>query len=238
MKTNAIEFLFASLATSYPDENFAEFMSELLDDPALEIPVNLRAQVEAVMFSENSLDDLRSLYIDLFDRGRSSNPLYETEYGRERAMVKGHELADIAGFYKAFGLEFAEDRANKDMFDHIAIELEFYALLLLKQAALEGKDDEGTQVVFEARKKFMIDHLGRFIGAICKRPGIMGSRFFSSVFAWCNELVIQECSKIGAEVIPAQWVTGQSEPEEVCCTLRGSQLASKDMPAQVGAGQL
>lgn len=234
MKTEAIEFLFASLVTSYPDDSFPEYVAQLLDDPSLEIPLSLRAQVEATLLSEHTLDDLRSLYIDLFDRGRSSNPLYETEYGRARAMVKGHELADISGFYLAFGLEFPPDATNKDMVDHIAIELEFYALLLLKHQALaENNNQEGTEVVHDARVKFMQDHLGRFAAAIMKRPGVAGNRFYSTVFGWCNELIQAECLEIGAQVIAAEWVAGEQEEEEVCCKLGGSTAAEKALSASL-----
>ncbi|MBI2601774.1 MAG: molecular chaperone TorD family protein [Deltaproteobacteria bacterium] len=225
MKTEAREFLTASLLSSYPDAQFGDYVAELLKDELLELPESLRAMVEEFIASEDSLDNLRSEYIDLFDRGRSSNPLYETEYGRARAMVKGHELADISGFYKAFGLEFGVDGTQKDMVDHVAIELEFYALLLLKQDHLV-KDSEGSSVVLDARKKFLQEHLGRFVGAITQRPGVKESPFYSTLFNWCHDLIQEECRELSVEVIPADWITGQQEPEMTDCMLRGPQLNS------------
>ena len=35
---------------------------------------------------------------------RADASVYETEHGRMRGLSKGHDLADLAGFYGAFGL--------------------------------------------------------------------------------------------------------------------------------------
>ena len=92
-------FLLASLVTSYPDVNFAEYTAMVLSDDKLTLPEEVRWRIEQSLKSESMLDDLRSEYIDVFDRSKELNPLYETEYGRERSMFKANELSDIAGFY-------------------------------------------------------------------------------------------------------------------------------------------
>lgn len=163
---------------------------------------------------DNFSDDLRSEYIDLFDRGRQANSLYETEYGRSRAMVKGNELVDIAGFYKAFGLQI-----GPEMVDHIAVELEFYAWLLQKSEYLEKIQDlEGQEIVLDARKKFLKSHLGPFVGAICERPGVINSEFYSQAFGYCRELVHEECARLEVPIEALDWVDGKSEPDIMeCC---------------------
>ncbi len=163
---------------------------------------------------ENYSDDLRSEYIDLFDRGHQSTPLYETEYARARTMVKGSELVDIAGFYKAFGLQI-----GPEMVDHIAVELEFYGWLLQKNDYLEQiGDTEGQQIVLDARKKFLRSHLGPFIGAICERPGLAKSEFYSAVFAHTRDLVHAECATLEVPIETLSWVEGTGEPDKIeCC---------------------
>lgn len=212
------QFLLASLVTAYPDDTFGEYVGTLITDPDLVIPEKLRNRLREVLTEDELLDDLRSEYIDTFDRGRAANPLYETEYGRDRALVKGSELADLAGFYKAFGLEFGTDGVSREMLDHISVELEFYTLLLLKQGALtEAGDAEGVGVVTDARRKFLADHLGRFPAAIAERPGVAASDHYSMVFGWCRDLVREECTRLGVEVVPAGWIAGQSETETMLC---------------------
>lgn len=213
-----IRFLLASLVTGYPDEGFSRYLRILLDDPELSIPEAFRVGLERLLSEPECLDDLRSEYIDTFDRGRSANPLYETEYGRDRALVKGHELADLAGFYRAFGVEFDAEGVSREMLDHISVELEFYALLQLKHQALkEAGDVAGVEIVLDAERKFLKDHLGRFPGAIAERPGVMESGHYSMVFNWCRDLVEEECARLGVEIIPATWIPGQAEKESMAC---------------------
>jgi hypothetical protein len=129
-------------------------------------------------------------------------------------MVKGHELVDIAGFYKAFGLQ-----VGPEMVDHIAVELEFYAWLLQKGDYLEQQQNaEGQEIVLDARKKFLKSHLGPFVGAICERPGVVGSEFYSKAFAYCRDLVHEECAKLEVPIEGLTWVEGRSEPDAMeCC---------------------
>ncbi len=200
------DFLLASLLTAYPDETFADNVEAVLAGGEAEITDVMKEKIISVITSPSAIDDLRSEYIDRFDRGKSANPLYETEYGRDRALAKGHELADISGFYKAFGLEFECDGIGKEMIDHVSVELEFYTLLMMKEKTLkEAFNAEGVEVVSSARKKFLKEHLGRFVGAIADRPGVQSSEFYSLVFNWCKAIVEQEGKALGIELDSANW---------------------------------
>ncbi len=211
-------FVLASIAASYPDEGYAESIRMVMEEGEVALPEGLRAKIHARLKSDELLDGLRSEYIEIFDTGRASNPLYETEYGRDRAMFKANELADLAGFYKAFGFEMQDDPSARDMIDHVAIELEFYALLVMKQHALaEAGNQEGSEIVFDARRKFLDAHLGRYLGALCGRPGIEGNEYYSEIFAWCRDLVDQECQLLGVTQKVTSWLSSQVEGEEITC---------------------
>src|SRR6185503_4152613 len=74
---------------------------------------------------------------------RGDCPLNEIEYGELKAdpLFQPHRLADLAAFYRAFGLEMAEAAAERP--DHLGMELEFMAVLAAREAfALEHQLDE------------------------------------------------------------------------------------------------
>jgi len=96
-----------------------------------------------------------SEYVKLFDMGAA--PPYETAYTcRENPELKTYEMADIAGFYKAFNVKPRTERP-----DHIKTELEFMALLLAKEA-LSAPGSEEREVCREAKNRFYNEHIGRW----------------------------------------------------------------------------
>ena len=76
-------------------------------------------------------------------------------------------LADIAGFYRAFGMVVAGDRP-----DHVIAQLEFLAVTLLAEAeAIEHGDLERADTAARATRSFLRDHIGGWIDAWAGRVG-------------------------------------------------------------------
>jgi TorA maturation chaperone TorD len=89
---------------------------------------------------------------------------YETEYHADaEPFFRAQQLADVAGFYRAFGLEPA--RGSPERPDHLALELEFVAFVLMKKrlaTAGANGDNEGSAravVCAAAEAAFVRDHL-------------------------------------------------------------------------------
>jgi hypothetical protein len=92
---------------------------------------------------------------------RTAVALYETSYETAHGAPGGRpmQLADIAGFYNAFGFHAAGERP-----DHLIPELEFVALTYFKEAhALQSADNRGASVCLDARQKFVSDHLLKWL---------------------------------------------------------------------------
>jgi TorA maturation chaperone TorD len=80
------------------------------------------------------------------------------------ALVRTFELADVAGFYRAFGVEL---RPGTERPDHLGAELEFMQLLAAKEALALGDEGDGerAELCREAARAFLRDHLGRWVKA-------------------------------------------------------------------------
>lgn len=204
------ELLLASLATAYPQPELAETLAA----PGLREHAVLGAMASAIA---GGVEPLQRTYVELFDRGKGRISLYETEHGRMRGLSKGNDLADLAGFYSAFGLTLDTEELH-EMHDHVAVELEFYGVLLLKQALLiEQGDSEGVAIVLDARRKFLTDHLGSFVAAIAAQPAVCTEPAYGPVFAWCAEMVAHECASLGVTPAPLDFFPELREPDEVEC---------------------
>ena len=87
-------------------------------------------------------------------------PPYETEYCHSTlTFYRSQQLADIAGFYRAFGLE--QSRGEPERQDHIAVELEFMAHLIERErfATSNPELQEKAALCREAQRKFFEAHL-------------------------------------------------------------------------------
>lgn len=93
---------------------------------------------------------------------RGHLPLYETEYTTPHIFAKTQMMADIAGFYRAFGMRSSSTHGERP--DQASTELEFMHLLtLMKANACSKNDREKIEICTTAERKFIQDHLGRWM---------------------------------------------------------------------------
>lgn len=153
-----------SLGFSPPTKEVSVFIGERLPrqlEKALGfLPAGYELGEAVALFGKavKELDGWEGEHNRLFRVGLVATP-YETEHDPMKALRKGQVLADILGFYTAFGLKPSE--RLKELPDHIAVELEFMSLLLLKEAyaRLEGWEEQ-VNLCVDAEGKFLRDHLG------------------------------------------------------------------------------
>lgn len=148
-------YAFLAGAHLYPFENWSEDVSLL---PAIVTGID----------AAPTLPDLEPIPLELLQAayrhgfGAAGSLCYETEYGLPHEFGQAQELADISGFYRAFG--FSIGGAIRERPDHLGAELEFMHALALKEAhaRLDGLA-EHVELCIEAQAKFLGDHLGAWV---------------------------------------------------------------------------
>jgi len=105
-----------------------------------------------------------SEFVRLFEMGAASP--CETSYTcRENPALKTFEMADVAGFYKAFNLKTSYGTP-----DHLCAEMEFMAYLMVREALAESAgQSEAAAICREAREKFYREHLSTWVGEMAKK---------------------------------------------------------------------
>ncbi len=89
-------------------------------------------------------------------------PPYETLFGNDHVFGQSYVMGDIAGFYSAFGVQLSQDIHER--LDHLSVELEFLHFLAYKESyALCHDGPEKLKTVVEAEKKFVKEHVGRWV---------------------------------------------------------------------------
>jgi TorA maturation chaperone TorD len=103
-------------------------------------------------------------------------PPFETDYYENtEPFFRSQQMADVAGFYRAFGLNPATESPRQP--DHIALEMEFMAFLLMKARLLahDQTASEALSVCHQAENDFFREHLAWWVPAFAsgmqKRAG-------------------------------------------------------------------
>lgn len=150
---------------------------------------------------------IRAEYARLF-LGSGPVSLHETAYGDGRRIAgRTAELADISGFYLAFGVRLSQ--TDPDLPDHVCSELEFYSLMLIKAAyaGRSGWTPKGD-ITRRALRKFLEQHLGRWTGSLARDVGQCTSAPpYLQLARALQALIRSELRRVGARPTP---VTGRA----------------------------
>lgn len=166
----AFLYRFLSLAFSYPDERMLAMLEtngENFEVAESNLELNCRTAeiINSIKESRRRLLDLQGEYNALFATSLKA-PCRETAYELDKSSQRAAELADIEGFYRAFGLSLDVPLEP----DSLVAELEFMSVLLQKQVYLEEANEaEGVAVCNDAYAKFLESHLGRWLDEFVSR---------------------------------------------------------------------
>ena len=119
----------------------------------------------------------------------AERPPNETAHAPEtpqEELTKTYQLADIAGFYRAFGVEV---EPGSERVDHIAAELEFMHLLAVKEALAKARDEtEKAEICRDGAASFLRDHLGRWCAKLCAQ---LQAESGGQLYQAAGELLVQ-----------------------------------------------
>jgi TorA maturation chaperone TorD len=172
-----------SLAFLYPKEEFfkslrkGSFIKELKDyfsyilvnntkeitkemgDNAIEVITALEELISNE-FPNRELSYLEEKFVTVFGHTvHKDYPPQGSHYGTGHMFQSSQHLADLAGYYNAFGLEHGGKQLEG--LDHISLELEFMYVLTFKEGyAFENDGSEKADVCIKAQKKFMKNEIG------------------------------------------------------------------------------
>jgi TorA maturation chaperone TorD len=130
--------------------------------------------------------------------GAGMVPLREGGYGDGlRFAGQPFDIADLNGFYRAFGFELSTSTPNPP--DHLGTQVEFLSLLHLKRAlALGRRRLRDVQTVDHAMARFLEEHLGRWIGSFCAALREAGACLPYALLAdLVADVVSAECGRLG-----------------------------------------
>jgi putative dimethyl sulfoxide reductase chaperone len=196
---------FLSLAVLYPQENWTEeapLVSQISRDAgyakaALDLPPVALPQLQ-VAFRRGF--------------GAAGSLCYETEYGLPHEFRQAQEMADISGFYRAFGFDIGG--AFRERPDHVAVELEFMYVLALKQAyALQEGNLEHAEVAADAQRKFLEDHLGQWIGLFAQSLRLNATdESYQALSHFIEAFVEADARRLGVKIEPRRREEVQHTP--------------------------
>jgi DMSO reductase family type II enzyme chaperone len=206
-------------AFAYPTAPGLEAVAVAAWNAAVVAPAGLRVLLRRLADAAAGGDEagLAAEHVTLFTR-QVRCPPYEGAYGPASMAGKATLLADVAGFYAAFGLEPAAGRPEVE--DHVCAELEFMSALALKEAwALTEGHAGGLVVTRDAQRAFLAEHLARWSPGFAARlaetatPG-----FYPAAAALLQAWLADECARLALTVRPLEGID-EAEAAPLTCPM-------------------
>lgn len=174
---------------------------EALAEGTLELgaPGEVEALLEAIRSVDG--DGLEYEYQALFGGTVAVSP-YEGSYELD-PVRQGRQLADVAGFYLAFGAEAHGPAGERP--DHLGCELEFLSFLELRHLlSSEAGNEIEAGLLDEIAEAFLRDHAGRWLPTFFAevRATAAESSVFAALAMLGERLVEDELERRGIEPSP------------------------------------
>lgn len=207
---------------SFPTEDRLRLMRERLVPAAgrLVLPAPLDRDVGSLASAvEDDLDVAREQYTGLFPPIASQDaPGYETAYRGDGIFQQSALMADIAGFYRAHGLQAGG--TERERTDHITVELEFMAFVAKKEAlAIQDSAIERAGMCRDTAALFLQDHLGCWGPAFGRRAAAVSeSSWLTSMGRLTADWIEYDLAAYGVE--PTEVVDTplpQDPPDDGAC---------------------
>jgi len=203
----------------YPDRDLLKIFSDagrwtswpkVLADAAPTVAAPLAAVrnrcVSLSLENGSALAHVQEAHLGLFGHAvRGKCPPYELEYGRSEIIQQAGELADLGGFYAAFGLEIADPTDRRP--DGLWAECEFMAVLCDKEGHCEGlKRSRPLEITRQAQRSFFHDHLAPWVPAFAYRvKQADGGGFYGDLAVFTDAWVAAEAARFDVPVGP-RWL--------------------------------
>jgi TorA maturation chaperone TorD len=241
-------YRFAALSLLDPLAGSWEQLNRLRDDPVLSAAAAFirtlpAARSQELGLGERPLEDLdpqfvldrvpdsKSAFNSLYEHTfgllvSSACPPYETEYVDSKlAFQRSNGLADVSGFYHAFGLTTSDQRPDRP--DHVVLELEFMAHLLglERDAADDDADRRAAQrlVCREAQAHFFREHLAWWMPVFARLLGREDPQgFYATAGVFLAALISAERALLGLPAASCAVGPTMVERPELC---EGCQVA-------------
>ncbi len=196
----SLVYRFLAQAFSYPSQaSLEQLRGEDLELAApaaavLSEPVREALAAAGAALQDQDAASMEEVYRGVFSHIHSVDcPQYETDYTAKDVFRQSNELADVAGFYRAFGLQEHTERQ-----DHISTELEFMHLATYKAAWATAQDDaENAAVCERAAESFLGDHLLRWAVGFSDRLRSLAGSPYLELAALGGAFLRDECDRIG-----------------------------------------
>jgi len=177
------------------------------DSNSAEIPdLVARARVLSDIWSDSDAEALCKGHHDAFDESSgdrsAATEMDQLDGPPQLELTRTFEMADVAGFYKAFGVEAfgVEVGPGGERVDHITTELEFMNLLAVKESIALQQEGEGehAQICRDASRSFLRDHLGRWVRPFAEKlEAAAAAPSYSAAGAFLSLWVAHDAATLG-----------------------------------------
>jgi TorA maturation chaperone TorD len=167
--------IYGFLAAVYRQEVTSDLLEKLKDPQFLGVLSDLGIELNNGFFNKPEkelLEDLAVEYAHLFlGPGQHISPHESVQHQRDDGQwgqLWGESTVEIKKFIESSGLKYTDD--YKGLPDHISVELEFMQQVTQREEQAWIEEDNATALVcLKNEKKFIEEHLARWVPIFCEK---------------------------------------------------------------------